>query len=235
MADGEKKDPLQAVVLGELAKWLEGRSLEDLEVIELDGEALYPDSIPRFNWGTRKIEETPVYLRVHGGQDRIIARQRVIADLAPRSKSKTGETLITTIEQARTTFGADVVEHAEAVHLLALSLRRREDPKLPLMAAQDLEKVLSTVAVDVTLAKIEHWRATFDQRISEAQLSDPKVFWPCVAAIAKRGDLGPLVVIAGPAQPSFIIRMAVELQGYRTASSSQPSAESSTSSDRPTS
>jgi hypothetical protein len=219
-------DVLDEVLAGGLAKWFEGRKLEDLEIRELDGEALFPDTITRIDFSTRKLFDQQVFMRVP--QPFELARARIealvwMATEAKRDAKSFGW------DDAERLFGKVYAEQIENICVLARALRKRSDPTMQYMTPENLQKCHPTPALWDAFNRLSMWRKQTDLRLTEEEIAKPDVFWRVIAAVAKAGHPGPLVVTDGLGVETFIVTSARQLHAYRMAQSSQPSAESSTS------
>ena len=215
------KDPLDEILAGGLGEWFKGRKLEDLEIAEVDGEALFPDVITRTDFVNKRLYEAPVYMRIPLPHER--GRARVAALMWMATEAKRSPSSFTWAD-AEAIFGAKYAAELEHIEVLARSLRKRSDPTQQYMTAEKLQKCHPAPALWDAKNRLDAWQQMSDLRINESELDESKC-WALAAAVAKAGNLGPLVVIDGPALVSFVIFMASRLSGSRTAQPSPPSAE----------
>jgi hypothetical protein len=218
-------DPLDAVIVGPLANWAKGKTLAELEVVVDDNVPCFADVIERYDFDSKKLVEHKVYFRVPPMTELAIAKAeslRALAKIAERDP-KTFD-----MEAAARVFGTGHVEHRENLHVLARALRKRRDAREAYMTPENLELCHPVAALWTAMAKLAHFRTLQDMRITEEGVKDERTFWALVAAMAKRGNLSPLVAIDGPGQDSFLLSMAVRLIEFRTKPSSLQSAASST-------
>src|SRR5262249_54320906 len=94
------------------------------------------------------------------------------------------------------------------------------------MLAHDLVGAYDTRSLLDVWDRVNFYDQLIDPRPDEL---DDATFEKLVHAMRKAGNLRPLAGIAGSAQDSFVLRMAVELSSFLTARSSAPSPETSTS------
>lgn len=222
-----EKDPLDEILAGGLGEWFKGRKLEDLEIQEIGGEPLFPDTITRIHFEEKKLYEVPVYMRIPPPRERALARVSALFWLANQAKRDPKSFVWA---DALAIFGEKYAQEAEQIEILALALRRRNDPSQQYMTPELLQKSHPAPALWDAFSRMEAWRSMTDLRINELELDERRV-WAIVAAVAKADNVGPLVVTDGPGMLTFIVTMAKLLHAYRTTPPSQPSAESSTSTD----
>lgn len=187
--------------------WLAGKSFEDLEAIEHEGRVLYPDAIKQRDHKGRVVERK-IMVRVPRGVERAKARRDARAWLQEFG-----------LDEAKDHVQFDALETYCCV---ARSLRDPTAPHAQLMPHQELME-----AVDVR-AVLELWeRVNYYDRLSEVRVAelDESTFYAAVHAIAKKGNLSPLVAIDGATHDVFLTRMASELSSFLTRPASSPSSE----------
>lgn len=215
-------DPYEALAVGELAKWARGRSLAELEATVLDDEPLFDGVITRFNFDKKSREEIPVLLRIPAGLEIAAARVEALTYMQ-KLAGRSGWTW----EDAHKFFGPVNVEHIENLHILAIAIRRRSDPKRQYMTPAMLDKMHPNTALAQVFEQLGRLKRDSDMRLNVEEVQDERSFWGMVAAIAKSGGLGPLVVTDTLGGERFTICMAQRLYEYRTAQLSPPSSERS--------
>lgn len=225
-----EKDALDEILAGGLGKWFEGRSLAELEVTELNGEPLFPDTITRLDLVNKKLFDCPVYMRITQPWEEARARVSALSWMATESKRDPRSFSWT---DAVGIFGEAHANHIEIIEVLSRSLRKRKDPSQVYMTPENLQACHPAPALVDAFNRIAIWRKFVDVRVSETEMKDPDVFWRFVAAVAKAGHVGPLAATDGPGAEICIVTMASQLHASRMQQSSQPSAESSTSTDTP--
>lgn len=193
-------------------KWLDGRALEDIEVLERGGRSLYLDSIKRVDpKDPGKIIEQPVYVRVPHPLELAKSKAETLSMLEQSLGRKS-----LTIQSAKDIVGALVFEELDNMVLLSNCLFRKDDPATQYMMVSYLMDGHPRASLNELFERVSFYMELEDPRVKHL---DEKVFWEVVDTIARKKNLGPLVAIAGPAQRSCIITMADQLLSYRKAAS----------------
>jgi hypothetical protein len=205
---------------GSLA-WISGKTLEELDAIEHGGALLFRDA---FRTKNKRGEEvlTPVLVSPPTRRDRAEARIDAIRYVADLCKSKA----IRTVPEAQTAIGAEVFEDIDTISIIA---RCCYEPKEPSQRAYMLDILIDSFP-SATLAdmweRINHYAHLVDPRVPEPLSHDE--FWAYAKAIAKAGNVGPLVVMREDTQRGFVISMARRLIEFRELASSSTSSATST-------
>lgn len=99
----------------------------------------------------------------------------------------------------------DLLGEMEQLCILAKAVRTAEPPHPQFASARELATDYDEASLQELIARVSHYKTLLDPRPSD--FTEERVF-ELVAKIARVGHFGPLVDIAGPAQPSFLLRMA---------------------------
>jgi hypothetical protein len=200
--------------------WLSGKDPAELDILELNGRALYPESIKRRNKKHRDvIESVAVRLRVPSTIDKANARIDALAWAQKIAKLPHRPT----VPEAEATLGGAYFNELDDKCLLARCIFEHEPPHDPYLLAEFLDEVHEHASLLELWDRLSFWQSWEDVRVGEL---DEQKFLTIVAAIDRVRNLGPLVAIAGSARDSCVISMAVRLQSFLTPKSSSPSTES---------
>lgn len=209
----------------ELERWFSGKELAELDIIEHEGRALYPDSIKQRDPKTGAIKAVPVRLRVPNTREKFQARKMALqlaktwlGELAPEPLTVGG------IQKAA---GPNYWEHVDNVCLLSLCTFEATEPYARYALPEVLDGLHQPAALYELFDRLDWWAEQEDPRINESKLT-PEAVVAVAAAIARRGHTGPLLAIDGRARVSCVITMAELLTSSRTPKSSSPSPETST-------
>lgn len=196
-----------------VAKWLEGKTLAELDAVELAGRALYPETLKRYNTAKRgAVEEIAIMLRVpttlEQARSRVAALEQVqkICRLDKRP----------TMAEAEAILGSTYFDNLDTVQLLSLCILDAEplDGVHPrYMFADDLDRCHPRGSLLEVFERLNHYSSLEDPRIGEVTEDQ---FNQVVAAIARIGNLSPLLVIDGSARDNFMITMARRLVIFQT-------------------
>jgi hypothetical protein len=206
-----------------IERWLSSSTLEELELREQGGRAMYPETLKRRNPAAPgKLEEIEVLLRVPNVLEQ--ARSRVMS--LDWAKELLELDRRPTIEEAQASLGEVYWDSLDTICLLSLCIFDAEPlgdehPRY-MMNPRDLVQGHPHSALSDIKERLDHYFELESPRLDQV---GEKEFHLVVNAIAKAGNAGPLVVIAGSAQASFITTMAVRLQPYLTEQSGSPSSE----------
>ena len=193
-----------------LLGWLEGKTWEELEAIEHEGRLLFKDTLKKRDARGRVVEK-PVRIRVPRQMERSRART-----LARKWLAELG------LDEEKDAHHFDAYE---TICLVACAVREDAAPHEQHMLHQDLAAQCDVKTI------LELWdRVNFYDKLSEPRLGevDAATFHAVVRAIARKGNLSPLVAIAGDTQDAFVVRMAEALTSSPTFSASSPSPATST-------
>jgi hypothetical protein len=196
-----------------VARWLKGKTLEELEAVEQQGRALYPDTIKRYNTAKKgQIEEISVLLRVPTTTEQV--RSRVGA--LDQAKKLCRLDKRPTLAEAEGLLGASYFDNLDTIQLLSLCILDAEplDGAHPrYMLPEDLDRMHPRGALLEIYERLNHYTALEDPRLGEVT---EEQFHHVVAAIARCGNLSPLLVIGGSGRDSFIVSMASRLASSQT-------------------
>ena len=205
-----------------LAEWLAGKSFEDLHAIEHAGTLLFPDALhTRGPDGGERL--VPVTVRVPSKTDRALARIDAIQHVREIAR-KTGAD-VRTVEQAQAAIGHEVFDDIDTYAIVARATREPEAPFGQFMLLPLLMESYTPATVFDIYDRITFYAQLLDPRLPELTDAD---FWDAVAAVGRRRNTSPLVVMSGGAQSSFVVRMAETLSAYRLQQPSSPSSATST-------
>jgi hypothetical protein len=189
-------------------QWLEF-GLDACTAIEAEpGKLVFPDRL-RVRAGRGEWKDIPIVfemVRNHATKARKAARDYFKAEGLSEAEDR------------------DLFAYIDTVALLALVIR---DPEPPHGQHRSLHGLLDTYSRPVLMEAADRFRAweqIVDPRVGDL---DEESFAALVHAVKERGHLGPLAVIDGPAQNACVLRMAIMLSGFLTASSSSHSPETS--------
>lgn len=188
-----------------------GATWEELELVRHEsGRLLFADKLRRRN-ERGEVEEKPVRVWVPVPADEVEARSdaRVWFRSKPALDADRDKGLFDEMEQ---------------VCLLARAIRTHAAPHAQFTTYTELAGYDEGCLKDIQ-ERINAYKSLIDPR--EPVTSD-EAFWRMLAAVAKRGNILPLLDIVGHEQPSCIVRMAREALKSPTAPAWSRSAESST-------
>lgn len=221
----EKKEPFAGVLDESTAAWARGKSIDDLTLIDDDGEVLVAEKLARFDTLKKRLVDVPIFARFPTTTDHVKARAKTLGYLAKELGRDAG-TL--DAEAAHKLVGEARFEHVERLHLFERTLRRSENPKMQYMLAEPLDRSHPWQALLELDERLTEAAKMMEQRLPEDALDEPISFWAVVHAIGRMKNLSPLVAIGARGERSFIISMASLLSDWETTRSSAPSSESST-------
>jgi hypothetical protein len=208
--------------------WLEGKDPADLDVIELGGRRLYPDTIRRR--GTKgdasKVVEVPVRLRVPSTADKALARLdalRWARELVAQQGTKVAEQM--TIAVAESLLGRTYFDELDTKCLLARCMFEADPPHDQYLLYGLLDSRHDHASLMEVWDRLNFYWDWEEPRTAEV---DEGRFLAMVAAIDRVRNLSPLAGIAGSERVSFILSMASRLLPSPTGSSGAPSTASST-------
>jgi hypothetical protein len=195
-----------------LHEWLEGKTVEDLALIEHGGRMLFPDKIRRVK-ADGKFEDVKVLVRVPRTVELMDARRDARKFCKDRNIDPKED--------------ADLFEQLDQMAVLARALR---DPNSPQDQFQPLEFLLSnepgkgfdTESLVDVWRRLEIYRKMIDPAVTKVSEDDVV---RAAFAVARVQNLSPLVGIAGQELDSSIITMASMLASCLTQLQSSPSGE----------
>lgn len=193
-----------------LHEWLEGKTVEDLALIEHGGRLLFPDKIRRVT-ASGGYEDVKVLVRVPRTVEIMDARRDARKFCTSRGIDPKED--------------ADLFEQLDQMAILARAVR---DPAPPHDQFQPLEFLLSnepgkgfdTESLVDVWRRLEVYRRMIDPAVTRVSEDDVV---RAAYAIDKVQNLSPLVGIAGQELDSSIITMASMLVRYLTLLQSSPS------------
>lgn len=209
----------------EVAQWFEGKSLEDLQVLEHGGRFFYPETLKRRLVKEGQHEEVAVRVRVPSTRDRAIARRDALQWAGELLGKQAPKAL--TIDAIRDRLGAIYWEHVDNCCLLSHCIFEPDEPLRRYALPDILDAHHPPAALYDLLERLDWWAAQEDPRVGELE---EEAVVEVAAAVARRGHTGPLLAIDGRARESCITTMARLLTSSRTSKSSSPSPGTSTSS-----
>jgi hypothetical protein len=207
----------------EVARWFEGKGLDQLELVESGGRFLYPDTLKRKVMKEGQEEAIKVLIRVPSTRDRVLAR----ADALQWAKELCGKSAPDklTVDAVRAVVGPIYWEHIDNICLLSHCVMTWEEPHGRYAYPDILDAHHPSSALYDALERLDWWAGREDPRMTEL---DEDVVVEVAAAIARCGNTGPLLAIDGLARDSCVITMARLLSSSRTPKSSSPSPATST-------
>jgi len=174
---------------------------------------MYPETIRRRDPKTGELQEVKLLVRVPTSME--IARSRLKAlDWVKREARLSSRP---TLGEAEAIFGPSAFDEIDTVFFLAACLFDLDpmgNSHPPYMIASELDANHPRASLHDLYARVSFYQSTEDPRVPELTEAE---FSQTVAAIAKAGNLSPLVVIDGRAHSSFIATMASQLAAYQTA------------------
>jgi hypothetical protein len=191
---------------------LAAKGWDELEAVEHEERLLFPDVIHKARKGG-KFDEVAVLLRVPRKDERRKARleaRKWAAEVGVDPKEDPG-----------------LFDDMDTVCILARSVREPKPPYDQHRTARNLEREYDARSLTRLWARLSAMEDAIDPRIDEL-LTDERVFWGAVMAVAQHRDIGPLADIVGDEQNSFVVRMAVLLVNSEMFRSWSQSLETST-------
>lgn len=210
----------------DLPSWFEGKTIADLNAVELGGVVYIPDQLRRVN-AKGEIETEDVMVKVPSEQDRAQARVDAIYHVGELRKWPTPKHTWT-VEQCQQAIGAEVFENLDTAAIVARSLyeRKQIDGKYP---------PAYMLAILISSWPPASWFDMFERLNVYSNLFNPRVadidedtLWRVMAQIARVQNVSPFGVMRGDLQSAFIVRMASECLRLRRSSSLSSSGETST-------
>lgn len=190
---------------------LGGKSWSELEITQHENGRLMFPSVVRQREPSGAVKETKVRVCVPQPHDNIHAKVE--------ARIWFGSLKALDPDRDRLLF-----DEMEQLCLLARSIRTFDAPHPQFCAHDELARYDEGCLHDIQ-ERINGFKAALDPR--EADI-DEKRFWELVQAVGRSRSIGPLLDIAGRAQPSCIVRMAKEALLSPTGRSFAASSETST-------
>ncbi|MFZ2587548.1 MAG: hypothetical protein WAZ18_05480 [Alphaproteobacteria bacterium] len=209
-----------------VAKWFEGKGLDELAVIEHGGKVLYPETLKRRVVKTGQHEEVAVLVMVPGTRERVVSRVDAVRWACQLLGKDAPERH--TIAEVESRIGEVYWQHIDNVCLLSHCVfEAGATPPRRYALPEVLDGLHPSGALYDLLERLDWWATQEDPRVQEAQLDEETVL-EVAAAIARREHTGPLLAIDGRARERCITTMARLLVTSRTPKSSSPSPATST-------
>lgn len=191
-ASMEKKQSTAAETKADIREWLQGKTVEDLEVVEQAGRLLFPEVLRRRT--PKGYEEEKVRLRVPRPLE--ITQARVEA-IAMASKYK--------IDREK---DSDLFEEYETICRLSKAIREYAEPHGQAYTAEQLLSGYDSVCLQDLWQRVDVYQKMIDPRITDVDADD---VINAARGIAHTMSLSPLAAIAGSELDSCIITMACML------------------------
>jgi hypothetical protein len=204
-----------------LRSWLQGKTGDDLDVIEFGPRPAYLEHIVRRNPKSGERESVAVRICAPTHVDRCRARIEAlewVQKLARLDKRPTWQ-------EACDVFGPVYVDELDTVCLVARITRDHDAPEHQHRGYEALDELYGRASVMDLWERINVLDAWTDPRATELSEDD---FWAVVATIDKVKNTSPLAAIAGGARDSFVTSMASRLLNFRISKSPSPSGATST-------
>jgi hypothetical protein len=176
-------------------EWVDGKTVEELEVIEHAGRLHFHDKIRRIK-KDGSFEDVPVLVRVPRAVEVMQARNEAVKLFKKHGLDRTAD--------------ADLFDQLDTIAVLSRAIR---DPKPPHDQFQPLDFLLSnnhgegfdTESLMDVWTRLEAYRKLVDPRITECSEDDAI---RAAVAIERVRNITPLAVIAGHELDSCIVTMA---------------------------
>lgn len=197
------------------AQWLEGKSLEELEVVEAGGRELYRETLRKVVKGNAL--EVPVLFRVPNIAEKAKSKGDALR-LARKWLGIGNDAPPLTIASTVALIGETYYSHIENLCLLSYAIRdpdfeesKKDYPRH--MLPDYLDAHYPTPTLYDALERLDWYAIREDPRLTE--WSEDR-FVEIIRAIDKRRNLTPLAAIAGRSRESFVLSMASRLASYLT-------------------
>jgi hypothetical protein len=200
-------------------EWLKGKSREDFAIIEHCGRLFWPIKINKLR-ANGKFEQEPALLCVLDVAELMEAKRDARRVFEEQGFTRSDETL-------------DIWSELEVFAQVAIALREPKPSADGIPSAKySLETLLECAKTGIPRREVMNLYRQLD---AVAKLEDPcldkldvETIVRAAIAIADKGNLGPLVAIAGSEVDTCVIGMASLLTGYLTHEHLSPSPEKST-------
>jgi len=192
-----------------LKSWLEGKTADDLDVIEFADRPAYLETINRRNPSSGVRESLKVRICAPSHLDRAKARIEALEWCTKVAKHK-GARL--NWGEACNIFGEVYVDEMDTVCLVARCCRDEDDPQHQHMHYESLDAFYGRASIVDLWERLCLLDAWTDPRVDDVDEDD---FWAVVERIDKVKNASPLVAIAGGARDGFVTSMASRLMSYR--------------------
>ena len=191
-------------------KWLEGKSMEDLDIVEAGNRLLFADSIKRLGPKGQLVEEQ-IRVRVPRQLEIVKARAEAKA-LAEKYK----------IDREK---DEDLFSRIDDLCLLAQAIREFNEPHGQAYTAEQYLNSYDPTSLDDLRGRLTVYTDMANPCITELT---PEAVVDAAVAIASKKNISPLADIDGQEHGSFIVSMATMLTGFLIQSSFKQSQENST-------
>lgn len=191
------------------AEWFAGKSLEDIERIELGQRIIYPDKVRRMDpTDAKKTIDVDVYLRVPSVAESAIARCEALAWVREISSKD-----IEREDQAIALLGVSAWNEIDLYCAASQAVLTREEHPRRWMLPQFFLEIVPRGTVYDLWRRVAFLSQTedFGTHTMSAQEADE-----VVRTIKKRRNLSPLVGMSEGTQRDFIVSMADRLSSFLT-------------------
>lgn len=201
-------EPFDGILIGSMKDWVKGRALADLETCEVGTDTLIAETILRYHFGRKEVYEEKVWVKLPTTM--LLMKARVaaldyVAKEAKRDPAKFDE------KEAVAILGESEWAHVERLFIFERILFKRRDAKKQYMLAHFIDECHPTQALLELDGRIGTYRAMLDRRLGAEAIENEPIFWAVTHGIAAKGNLGPLVFIAGREHESYIVSLASRL------------------------
>lgn len=191
------------------AAWLAGKTIADLAAFEHAGRLYIPDGL---RWLGPKGEEDfrPYAFVVPTEHERALARVEAIRLVAALkgAKDMMGPPTDWSVDRARAVIGADVFENYDTACIVSYGVRELAEPHGRAYLPEILISSYVPSVIFDAFERLDFYSKVYNPRLEELSEED---FWKAVSGVARAKNLGPLAVMRGSAQVSFVTRMAAIL------------------------
>jgi len=170
-----------------------GRTWSELEVVDAeDGHRLVRDVIREKVPGSDKVKDVPVMVRIPRPMDLVTARVDARVAFAKHKA----------LDADR---DKDLFDEIEQLCILAKAIRTVDAPHAQLATWEELASRYDEGSLQDILGRLTVYRQMVDPRVSAKTEED---VWKLIFAVARAGNLLPLVGIEQHEQPSLLVTMA---------------------------
>lgn len=202
-------------------EWLAGKRPEDLDLVEVGGRRLYPDTLKRRSLDDPSVlEVVPVLIRAPSSEDKVLARLDALEwarNMAQGHGLAVDLPASLTIAQAEALLGQSYFDELDTKCLVARCTFSPSPPHDQYLLPQILDKRHDHASVLDLWDRITFWYDFGDVRARDL---DDDAMIDILSAIDKVRNTTPLLAIAGSARDSLVVSMASQLVALRTAKSS---------------
>lgn len=217
----QKNTPPEWKPATDVGRWFAGIDPKEL-VVQHDarGRVYYPETLKRKHVkdGPQEVE---ILVRTPNTADRIRSRRLAVRWVGQHAGLEKTEQAKLTIEQAQNLAGAMYFEQVDTLHLLSeLVYERQLDPDgepRRYGTADYLDAMHPNTALWDLMERLDFLVNLEDPRITTVTV---EMVMDVAEAMARRGNISPLLGIAGPERESLLLSMAQQLVGSATRKSS---------------